>query len=147
MTAHALHPLPGSSARRSDDRTLVLRLDCGSFRVLWCNDAGFIAEKTMLETLPPGELRCDVIIRNQHASDFSMLPEFLDATQARLLISSNDAFPPEEKLPPRIREACAARRIMVLDQMETGAVMLNVWPQRLEVGTMSGTTPLTLLPR
>jgi beta-lactamase superfamily II metal-dependent hydrolase len=144
--AAVLHPTLENWPRRSDDRTLVLRLDLGPFRILWCNDAGFLAEKTMLETLPDGALHCDVLIRNQHASDFSLLPEFLDAVQPRIVISSNDTFPPEQNLPARIREDCAKRSIQLLDQREMGAVMLRVWPDRMAVDAMRCPSPQVLLP-
>lgn len=142
--AIVLHPTPEARPRRSDDRSLVLRLDLGSFRVLWCNDAGFLAEKTMLETLPPEALQCDVLIRNQHASDYSLTPEFLDTAKPRLIISSNDTFPPEQKLPVRLREECEKRGIVLLDQRDTGAVTLRFWPQHFEVNSMRGETAQTL---
>jgi beta-lactamase superfamily II metal-dependent hydrolase len=145
--ATVLHPTLETWPRRSDDRTLVLRLDLGSFRILWCNDAGFLVEKTMLQTLPGEVLRCDVLIRNQHAGDFSLLPEFLDAVQPRLVISSNDTFPPEQNLPPRIREDCEKRGIQLLDQRETGAVMLRIWPDRMGVEAMRFLSPQVLLPK
>lgn len=131
--ARVLYPAPSSSARRADDRTLVLRLDLGGYKVLWCNDAGFLAEKTLLETLTGDDLRCDVIIRNQHASDFSLLPEFLDAVKPRLIISSHQNFPVHEKIPERLKGDCARRGIALMDQSETGAVTLKFWPQQVEV--------------
>jgi competence protein ComEC len=145
--AKVLHPTTNTWPRRGDDRTLVLRLDFGSFRILWCNDAGFLAEKTMLETLLPEELHCDVLVRNQHASDYTMIPDFLDAANPQVVISSNDSFPPEQKLPQRIRDECAKRGIQLLDQAETGAVMLRIWPERVEVKAMRAMEPKALLPR
>lgn len=144
--ATVLYPTDNIWPRRSDDRALVLRLDLGSFRVLWCNDAGFLAEKTMLETLPPEALHCDVLIRNQHSGDYSLLPEFLDATKPRIIVTSNDTFPPEQKFPPRIRLECDKRGIQLLDQRETGAVTLRIWPRRLEARPMRGSTADVLLP-
>jgi competence protein ComEC len=146
--AHAkvLHPTMNNWSRRGDDRTLVLRLDFGRFRILWCNDAGFLAEKTLLETLPREELRCDVIVRNQHASDYTMIPDFLDAVRPRVMVSSNDDFPTEQKLPQRIRDECAKRGIRLLDQAETGAVMLKIWPERVEVDAMRAFKRTVLLP-
>jgi beta-lactamase superfamily II metal-dependent hydrolase len=135
---YVLYPPLASSARRADDRALVLRLDLGVFKVLWCNDAGFLAEKTILETWPEAALHCDVLIRNQHAGDFSLLPEFLDAVKPRLVISSHQNFPADEKLPERIVRDCAKRNIRLLDQSETGAVTLKFHPQQLEVAGFRG---------
>jgi competence protein ComEC len=141
-----LHPTMETWPRRSDDRTLVLRIDLGSFRVLWCNDAGFLAEKTMLQTLPAEALRCDVIVRNQHAGDFSMLPEFLDATRPRVMISSNNTFPPEQTVTKGLRKQCAVRGIQLLDQAETGAVTMRVWPDQMVLEGMRDLSPVTFSP-
>jgi beta-lactamase superfamily II metal-dependent hydrolase len=142
--ATVLYPPDGIWPRRSDDRALVLRLDLGSFRVLWCNDSGFLAEKTMLETQHPDALRSDVVIRNQHAADFSLLPEFLNAVQPRAVVSSNDDFPPEQKVSSRVRVECAKRGIALIDQRETGAVTLSFWPGTIELFTMRGGQPIRL---
>lgn len=136
VQATVLHPLPEVRTRRSDDRSLVVRFDLGGHRVLWCNDAGFLAEKAMLESLPAEALRCDVLIRNQHASDYSLIPDFLDAVRPRVVVSSNDTFPPEQKLPVRMREECGKRGIVLLDQRETGAVTLRFWREYFEVSSM-----------
>ncbi len=132
LQALVLYPPSDSSIRRADDRALVLRLDLGDFKVLWCNDAGFLSEKTIMETWPTEALHCDVIIRNQHASDFSLLPEFLDAVKPRLIISSNQNFPADEQLPERIKNDCAKRGIILMNQSQTGAVTLKFWPKKLE---------------
>jgi competence protein ComEC len=148
VNAEVLYPLSEVSSRQADDRALVLRLDLGGFRVLWCNDAGFVAEKTMLETVAPESLQCDVIIRNQHASDFSLLPEFLRAVAPRLVISSNSGFPPEQKMSSKLRQDCEDLGIQLYDQAQTGAVTLRFWPERLEVRRFRGETePLVLLKR
>lgn len=131
--AVVLFPTDDVWPRRADDRTLVLRIEIGPRRLLWCNDAGFVAEKKMLELIRPEELRCSVIIRNQHATDFSLLPEFLDAVQPQLIITSSDTFPAEQKLSPQTLENCAARGIRILDQEQTGATHLLFWEDRIEV--------------
>lgn len=142
--ARVLYPPDQSRARRADDRALVLQLELGDFKILWCNDAGFLAEKTILESWSEAELRSDVIIRNQHASDFSLLPEFLDTVKPRLIISSHQNFPVDQQLPERIRKDCARRGIPLMDQSQTGAVSLKCWPQKLEVaGFRSGHFTLT----
>lgn len=143
--AEVLYPPLQSSARRADDRALVLRLHLGDFKVLWCNDAGFLAEKTILETWPEKALRSDVIIRNQHSGDFSLLPEFLDAVKPRLVISSHQNFPVDEQLPERIKRDCAKRGIILMNQSQSGAVTLKFWPQKLEVRGFRG-AHFTLVP-
>lgn len=146
VRAEILYPPAALRASRADDRALVIRLETGSFRILLCGDAGFLAEKHILEKLPAGSARCDVLIRNQHGSDVTMLPEFLNATQPRVIISSNNTFPEGQKLPARIRNECIARKISLIDQAETGAVTLRIWPQRLEIVPFRGTSTTTLAP-
>ena len=131
--AVVLFPTQDIWPRRADDRTLVLRVDLGPHRLLWCNDAGFFAEKKILELSRPEDLRCTIIIRNQHATDFSLLPEFLDAVQPQLIITSSDTFPAEQKLSERTLEDCASRGIRILDQELTGATVLRFWSDRIDV--------------
>ena len=128
-----LYPPRTALPKRANDRALVMRLDLGPYRILWCNDAGFLAEKTILDAFTGMDLHCDIIVRNQHADDFSMLPEFLDAVHPRFIITSNNSFPPDQKLTPQLREDCAARKITLLDQAQTGAIILKAWPQRMEI--------------
>lgn len=146
VRAEILYPPAGQHVSRADDRALVMRMDTGTFRILLCGDAGFLAEKHILEKLPAGSARCDVLIRNQHAGDVTLLPEFLEATRPRVIISSNNSFPEGQKLPARIRNDCIARKIMLLDQSETGAVTLRIWPQRLEIVPFRGSSTATLAP-
>jgi len=49
VTMQVLYPTDEDKHDKADDRALVARFDCGGFRVLWCNDAGFAAEKALLE--------------------------------------------------------------------------------------------------
>jgi len=146
--AEVLFPPPSLRVAHSDDRAAVLRLDVGPFRILWCNDAGFTAEKFIVEKLPRDAAWCDALIRNQHPNDISLTPEFLDRAQPRLVISSNNTFPDTQKLPRQIRDACARRNITLLDQADTGAVTLRIWPRRLEVLPFRGPArTITLAPR
>lgn len=144
--AEILYPPVGLRTSRADDRALVLLIHCGTFRILCCGDAGFLAEKHIMEKLPAGSARCDVLIRNQHAGDVTMLPEFLDATRPRVIISSNNTFPEGQKLPARIRNDCIARKIILIDQAESGAVTLRIWPQRLEIVPFRGSSKTNLAP-
>ncbi len=147
-SAEVLFPPPTLRTAHADDRATVLRLDIGQFRILWCNDAGFTAEKFIVEKLPPEAAHCDVLIRNQHAKDTSLTPEFLNRAHPRLLITASNTFPESQKLPQRIRDACATRMITLLDQANTGAITLRFWPQRLEVIPFRGpTATITLGPR
>ena len=133
VTATVLYPPHGFRANRSEDRSLVLMIQLAAFRVLWCNDAGFTAQKQLLRTYADGGLKCDIIIRTRHKIDRTLLPDLLDTAKPRLVISTNNRFPNTEKLPPQLRLDCARRNIALLDQSETGAVTLRFWPDRLEI--------------
>jgi ComEC/Rec2-related protein len=144
--AEVLFPTQDIWPRRADDRTLVLRIDLGPHRLLWCNDAGFLAEKKILELSRPEDLRCAVIVRNQHAKDYSLLPEFLDAVQPQLIITSSDTFPAEQKLPQRTLEDCTARGIRILDQELSGATALRFWNDHIEVRPFHDHPSFTITP-
>lgn len=146
VRAEVLYPPASLRASRADDRALVIRLAAGPFRILCCGDAGFLAEKHILEKLPVGSARCDVLIRNQHANDITLLPEFLDAAQPRVIISSNNSFPEGQKLPARLRHDCAVRNITLMDQAETGAVTLHIWPRIMELIPFRGASTTMLAP-
>lgn len=133
VTADVLHPPAQLWARRADDRALVIRFNLGPHRVLWCGDSGFLAEKALLEHFPPEELKSDVLIRNQHTSDTSFLPEFVAAVAPRVVIASSQSFPAGQLLPEHVRETCRKRGILLLDQSRTGAVRLKARIEKLEI--------------
>jgi ComEC/Rec2-related protein len=137
--ATVLYPPATSTVRQSNDRSLIMRFDLGKFRLLWCNDAGFITEKTLLETCRPEDLQCDILVRNHHPTDYSMLAEFLSAVQPRVIVSSNDPTFADEKLPDRLRLECQSRHIRLMDQKVTGAVTLRFWPDNVEFSTFHPT--------
>ena len=129
---HVLYPGAADLYNKSDDRAIVARIDCGKMRLLWCNDAGFITEKHLLARCPPQELRSHVIIRDQHASDFSALPEFVLAVGPKLVVSSNAPGIVEQRLPEHLSAICEAHDIHLFDQAQTGMVKLDIWPDHLE---------------
>ncbi len=140
-TVHILYPSPEDLYNKADDRALVARIDCGTMRVLWCNDAGFITEKHLLARVSASELASQVIVRNQHASDFSALPEFLLAVKPRLVITSNSPSIVEQRLPAHLKTYCETHGVPLLDQSETGMVKLQLWPNRAEAKAwLTGTT-------
>ncbi|WP_009959471.1 ComEC/Rec2 family competence protein [Verrucomicrobium spinosum] len=133
VTAEVLHPPARWWSRRADDRALVIRFCLGPHRILWCGDSGFLAEKALLEHFTPDELKSDVLIRNQHASDASFLPEFVAAVAPKVVIASSQNFPAGQLLPEHVRETCWERGILLLDQSQTGAVRLKAWAGKLEI--------------
>ncbi|TLD70761.1 DUF4131 domain-containing protein [Phragmitibacter flavus] len=141
-----LFPPNNWRSSRADDNALIARLHIGKHRILWCNDAGFNAEKHLLATLPPEALKSDLIIRNQHTDDHSMLPEFLHAVQPRAIISSHSQFPIEQQIRPALREACNRLDITLLDQSQTGAITLDIWPEKMQLTPFRGDQPPLTFP-
>ena len=117
----------------SDDQCIVLRLTCDSWRVLFMADSGFATEKWLLENAGPGELDCDILVKGRHRSDYSGLPEFLNAATPQVVIATNFSFPVEEQIPSSWEEMLFSRGIRLLDQSKTGAVSLRLSSDRLSV--------------
>ena len=124
--ATVLYPNSKSRHDKGDDRALVLLLVIDGFRILWCNDAGFIAEKQIMERHLYKSLRCDVLIRNQHVSDYSALSEFLMAVAPRIIITSNVPFLDEQAMPTSLPEYAQQRNATLLDQDVHGAITLAI---------------------
>lgn len=145
--ATVLYPAPHDRHDTADDRCLVLRLELDEFRILWCSDIGFIAEKKLLERFSKRALDCEVLIRNNHASDFSGTAEFLLAVRPRIIVSSNVPFIASERLPDTIRDYGKRRRAAVFDQSETGAVSIQITSGSLAATGFLGEKTVTIKPR
>lgn len=145
--ASVLYPSPKDRHDRADDRALVLLVDFHGFLLLFCNDSGFIAEKKILERNLLKTLRCDVLIRNQHAADWSALPEFLLATRPRIIISSNSPFSAEDVMPPSLAEYAEKKHAMLFDQNIHGAVILQSAQGRLTATSFVTGEKVTLRPQ
>ena len=140
-TASVLYPSRKDLHDKGDDRALVLFINLDGFRVLWCNDIGFITEKTLMERNLLKSLRCDVLIRNQHGADYSALPEFLLAARPKIIVTSNVPFLAEQTMPPSVVEFAKRRHATVLDQDVHGAVTIAVEEGRLTAtGFVTGQT-------
>ncbi len=124
--ATVLYPQSDDLHDKGNDRSLILRLDIRGHRILWINDAGFEAEKALLERYLPRDLRSQVLIRNQNNADFSALAEFLAAVRPRILITSNVTNSPEEKTPPSIGAYTRRHRATLFDLSRDGAVTLHI---------------------
>lgn len=114
----------------------------GGFRVLWLSDAGFIAEKKLLERKVP--LECDILVRHQHNADFSGLTELLLAAKPQLILSSNDVYRLEEVLPQRLRDFCAEHQIPLFDLEVDGSVGMQFQANEAQVKSHLSGRSLTL---
>jgi competence protein ComEC len=129
--ASVLYPPKQHLHDKGDDRALVLLIELDGFRILWCNDAGFITEKALMGRHLLKSLRCDVLIRNQHATDYSALPEFLLAARPRIIVTSNVPFLAEQTMPRSVADHARKKRTTLLDQDVEGAVIISVEGDRL----------------
>ena len=143
---YVLYPAPGDLYNKADDRALVARIDCGKMRVLWCNDAGFITEKHLLARFPAKDLASQVIVRNQHASDYSALPEFLLVVKPQLVVTSNAPGIVEQRIPPHLKTFCEDHHIPLFDQAETGMVKLEIWPDHLDAKSWLNGSQVSIQP-
>lgn len=146
VEVHVLFPSPSDLHDKADDRCLVARFDVGDMRVLWCSDAGFLAEKALLQRYSAAELRSQVLVRNQHGTDWSNLPEFLMAVQPAVLISSNAPAFADERLPDHVRRDCDRLGIRLLDLNVTGMVRLVMEEQQIQLSTWLTGENIRLLP-
>ena len=139
--ASVLYPSRKDLHDKGDDRALVLLIELDGFRILWCNDIGFITEKTLMERNLLKSLRCDVLIRNQHVTDYCALPEFLLAARPKIIVTSNVPFLAEQTMPPSLAEYARKKRATLLDQDVQGAVTLTVENDQLTAtGFVTGET-------
>ncbi len=136
QSLRVLYPPAGIlHARDADDQCVVLQLTCHPWKVLFMSDSGFIAEKWLLENVSPDTLRSDLLIKGQHRSDYSGLPEFLNAVDPQIIVATNFEFPAEEKIPEPWLETLATRGITLLDQSRTGAVTIRITEERLSLSS------------
>lgn len=145
VLAQVLHPSGSDLHEKANDRGLVLLIKIGSFRVLWLNDAGFITEKRLLQR--HADVRCDILIRNQHNADVSGLTELLLAAQPQAIISSNDSYLAEERLPQRIRDFCEVSQIPLFDLEVSGSVGLEFRNLHAELRAFRSGQSVTLQPK
>jgi len=123
---HVLFPSLEDLRDKGDDRAMVIRIDCGKMRILWCSDAGFGTEKALLQRFGADELQSHALIRNQHRSDLSALEEFIVAVNPSVIVSSNAPRVDEERLPEHLRQTCIRRNIRLMDLNETGMVQIDM---------------------
>lgn len=115
---------PDQSA--GDDECLVLLVEWRGWKILNMSDSGFRAEKWLLDNLDSENLRADVLIKSQHASDFSGLAEFIRAVAPKAVIATNDTFPANEAISDHWRKWLAdSVGIPLFDQAECGAVTFS----------------------
>ena len=121
-----------SKPRLSDDACMVFLLKSHGWRILFTGDAGFTTEQTLLQT-HPDELRADVIIRGHHNADHSATPGFIAAVQPSAVVINARHFENESPAGDIWKHPATTSGIQIFDQAETGAVTIEIEPERLEI--------------
>lgn len=138
-----LFPPPVWKPRLQDDRCAVYLLECRGLRVLFMGDAGFVTEKALLES---GEdLRADVLVKGQHDSDYSGLPEFINTVRPQTVVFTRSHFPESETVPEWWMKMLARKGIPFFDQSRTGAAIIRLEESGSSVSGWANGTSLPLL--
>ncbi len=145
VEAEVLYPTLQVQDERGDDRAMVLLLRIGRWRVLWCSDAGWNAEKALCARA--ADLHCDVLIRSQHERDHGMTHEFLRKTRPRALLCGSDARDAEAALPASLIQQAQQMNIPLLDTWSDGALELRFESDALQIITSRNSRRLVLPPR
>ncbi len=118
---------------RADDRTMVLMIYLGPWRVLWLSDTGWHAEKSLCAS--SADLRCDLLIRSQHEVDLSMSAEFLLKTRPQIILCGSDARAVETTLPVSLVQRAQEQNIPLLDTWSAGSIDLQFHQNELHIIT------------
>lgn len=114
-----------------DSRGVALKVIWKNWKVLVMGDLG-VEEERMLVT-SGADLSADILIIGQHSQTYSGSSEFLEATEAKVVIKSSASFPNHELPSKEWLVLCEESELEVFDQGETGAVLMNFEDDRIEI--------------
>jgi competence protein ComEC len=121
----------------ADDRVAICRLHWRGWRILFVSDAGWKAERGLLDS--GVDFRADIVVAGQHRRDLSLDDAFIAAVSPRAIVASNASFPPEERLDPSKVERWRQLGIAVFNQRETGGVTIRPEEGKLKLeGFLNG---------
>lgn len=116
---------------RADDRCMVMRLHWHDWRILITGDAGFETEMELLES--GLDLESEVWIMGRHRFDYTGTSRFVQAVSPRVIVAGEESYPLEEQIPEWWADWIAGEGIDLWRQTETGAVMMEFAPGKLEL--------------
>jgi competence protein ComEC len=128
-----LNPPPGAAASRSEDNALVIAVEFGPTRVLLMSDVGETVEKRLLKE--SSNLRAQVIVKGQHGTESSCTAEFLDAVRPEAVVQVVNLNDSHRYPEPNLRDRLAQRGITLLRSDDSGAVTIQLTPNKYEVRT------------
>lgn len=123
-TLRVLFPPAGIQRSAADDKALVVQLETAGTRVLFMSDSGFRTEQWLLENEP--DLRSDLVIKGQHAADFSGTVDFLARVAPQAVICSALGHGAPSKPLDEWEAAVSAAGISVFRQDRCGAVRVEL---------------------
>ncbi|MBE2284384.1 MAG: ComEC/Rec2 family competence protein [Prosthecobacter sp.] len=144
ITAQVLYPAMEVENARGDDRAAVLMAHIGPWRVLWMSDAGWRAEKALVNSA--ADLQCDVLIRSQNEHDVSMSREFLLKARPRVLVCGSDPREAETTLPQSLVDFAREQHVPLLDTWNDGSIALEFGDVLRIVAAGSGRTEILRKP-
>ena len=129
----------------ADDRCLVTQLRSPEgWRILFMADSGFYTERWLMANIKPEELRSDIMVQGQHATDHYGLPGFIDAVSPSVAILASPYRPRSRKSRDRMKEYIRKQGIEILEQARTGAISIHLDTGRAEVRTFLGNQSMAL---
>jgi competence protein ComEC len=120
VTARILYPTGSLEARLADDKALVVQLLAAETRILLMSDSGFFTERRLLES--GMDLRSEILVKGQHASDLSGTAEFIAAVAPEVVISAA----PRSGSAEEWARALQSRGLALFRAEQTGAVEIIV---------------------
>jgi competence protein ComEC len=128
-----LHPSPATATTRSDDNSLVLRLEYGPTRVLLLSDAGATVERRLVES--GADLRCDVLVKGGHGTETSATAELLATARPTVVAQAVNAWPSRRHPDAALRQRVTAHGAQLLRTDETGAITFGLTAKGYRVRT------------
>ncbi|MEJ6581867.1 MAG: ComEC/Rec2 family competence protein [Akkermansiaceae bacterium] len=115
----------------ADNRMMVVRVHWKGWKILVTSDLGMVDELAILES--GVDLAADVILMGRHGWGVSGQKQFLDATGARVVITSSGQHLPEEMPKPEWVHMVRGAGYFLFNQAETGAVLMDFSEDALSV--------------
>ena len=136
------HDAPGFVA---DDHCLVIQLrGPEDWRILFMADSGFYTEKWLMNNINPEELRSDILVQGQHATDHYGLPGFVDAVSPSVVIFASPYRPRSRNSRNRMKEYIHKQRIKILEQVKTGAISIRLGAKHANIQSFLENQSITL---
>ena len=115
----------------ADNRIMVMKVHWKGWKVLVTGDLGIDDEQSLLKE--GSDLSADVVLMGQHEWGVSGQYQFLEATGAKIVITSAGPLPEFEKPKERWVELLRSHAYQLFNQWESGAVMLDFGEDELRV--------------